>query len=523
MSENNSLVTNFAFKGSLKQLAKYNLHMLSAVKLIQKFAGVQDEGVDQLEKQIMATEEANQVQADYNAQMLEGADDQSKLNAEQKESSKSATVLGSAMAGLGKKMKKYKPVFKGTSKAVKGIGGAAMKATTGLYALAAGVTAAGMAKLNKEAETARFSKRNKIDYGRLKQLDAMAQQLGESEGSASAMLSSIQGSIGDAELEGSELFARLGLSARDATGKIKPAMQLFEETREAFGTRLGDLSEGSKQNLASQLGISGGLYDLLVMSNQEYSEMLKRNESLLDLTNKDRDASININNKLAEAKAKLSEVGQRMSTAMAPTITKVIDGLTKFLDKYAPVMESMAVSLAETFNDMNSAISPFLDKVIEIATIYFPKIWKYMQDFGGWLAKWGGKFARVVGGFLNDTADDILENAKREENKEGLEKFKYGTTEEEVEKNKRKANTYQNREKMQKVEKSQAPKDKTTYLNFEKRPNVNNTINQDIKMEISGTDAQAIASATVNKLQQSPNRLRSGMVSAVKEFLKWVN
>ena len=65
----NKLVTEFLFKGSLEQLKKYNLQMLSAVKLIQKFAGVQDEGVNALEEQIRSTEDAAEVQSEMNQQV----------------------------------------------------------------------------------------------------------------------------------------------------------------------------------------------------------------------------------------------------------------------------------------------------------------------------------------------------------------------------------------------------------------------------------------------------------------------
>ena len=142
-----------------------------------------------------------------------------------KDLSKNYGVMGASLAFMANKMKKLKPTMKGTLGGMKKMADLPQKVTAGVYGIVAtAVTAFGAAKLNKKADFARFAKRSGESYGRLKQLDAMAKAVGAGDGAMlGGTLKNMQGAIGDAEIEGSEAFSRLGLTARDAAGNIKPA------------------------------------------------------------------------------------------------------------------------------------------------------------------------------------------------------------------------------------------------------------------------------------------------------------
>ena len=395
MGENNKLITEFVFKGSFDVLKKYNAQMLAAVKLINKFTGKTDDEIKSIESAIDATDEMADKLNDLNDEMGDATDLTDAQDDAVKDLSKNYGVMGASLAFMANKMKKLKPTMKGTLGSMKKMAGFATKVTAGVYGMATAVTAFGAAKLNKEADFARFAKRSGESYGRLKQLDAMAKAVGADDGAMLGTLKNMQGAIGDAEIEGSEAFSRLGLTARDAAGNIKPATQLFEEAREAFQTRTGDLSLGAKQNLASQIGIGEDMVDLLLMGQKEYDELTKRNAVFLKMNDKDRDASIGATNKLNELKSRFDAAGQKMASAMAPAIIEAVDTMINFMDKYAPAFEAFAERCSQLFSSMASAVTGLIDDIKSLADKWLPQIYAWLKRFGiGWLAYLTARISR---------------------------------------------------------------------------------------------------------------------------------
>ena len=464
MPENNKLITEFVFKGSFDVLKKYNAQMLAAVKLINKFTGKTDEQISAIEKDINAKDELAETSSDLNENIAENIENLEKMGEAAVKGSRGLGVMGSSVGFFIKGAKKLKDALKDDESFLRKFIGGTGKFTAGVYGMATAVTAFGAAKLNKEADFARFSKRSGESYGRLKQLDAMAKSVGAEDGALLSTLKSMQGAIGDAEIEGSEAFSRLGLTARDAAGNIKPATQLFEEAREAFQTRTGDLSLGAKQNLASQIGIGEDMVDLLLMSQKEYDELTKRNAVFLKMNNKDRDNSINATNKLNELKSRFDAAGQKMATAMAPAIIGAVDKMIQFMDKYAPAFESFAKTCSELFEQMASAVTDLIDGISDLADEWLPSIY-------GWLKKVWDYMAKMFG-YGDDSKKDSKAPTKGDATASVMP--------------------------MQPNAQMQTPAQ----------------INQNIKMEINGSDPRRTATAAVNFLQQSPNRIKSGQVSA---------
>ena len=204
------------------------------------------------------------------------------------------------------------------------------------------------------------------------------------------------------------------------------------------------------------------MVDLLLMGQKEYDELTKRNAVFLKMNDKDRDASIGATNKLNELKSRFDAAGQKMASAMAPAIIEAVDTMINFMDKYAPAFEKFAERCSELFSSMASAVTGLIDDIASLADKWLPQIYAWLKKVWDWLA-----------GIFNG----------------------------------------KNFEKAQEAQQETADAKKTASV-MPMQPNAQMQtpaqINQNIKMEINGSDPRRTATAAVNFLQQSQTESNRG-------------
>jgi len=206
-----------------------------------------------------------------------------------------------------------------------------------------------------------------------------------SDSSAEAAASSLEnlGRIaGEAALgvgRGAKVFSDLGLSAKDASGKLKPTTQLLAEV----GDKIKDLPRGEQLAVLGKLGIdptmirtiTGGMQSL----RSEFDALYKA--AGVDLNNA-AEASSNFNDSLDRLRMTFDAVKTAIAIKFMPQIARGIDTVRQFLVQNLP--------------KIIGAVQPIFSLILRIA-----------EAFITLAARIGSGIATILGWFvkMNDATD----------------------------------------------------------------------------------------------------------------------
>jgi len=154
----------------------------------------------------------------------------------------------------------------------------------------------------------------------------------QSQSTVGAMESSIKGlssTIGQAAQQGSDDFSRLGISVRDANGKVKSADSIMLEVGKRF--RELNLSMSEQEHFASALGIDSSLLQLLNKTGSELANLRDRAKELGTLTKSQTDAAKDYTKSVNSMWFSVDSFRNLIAVGVAPEMRHMSDGFTQLL------------------------------------------------------------------------------------------------------------------------------------------------------------------------------------------------
>lgn len=204
---------------------------------------------------------------------------------------------------------------------------AGIKLVAGYAAAVIGATAAIAAfttsTLSSLSPIVNLSNQTGIAVDRIQALGYAASVSGSSAQELQNTLQSFGRNVADAALKGSENFARIGVSVRNANGQIKSTDALLFEV----GNRLKNMniSDIERQNLAASLGINPSVVALITKSGDEVSILTNRAKAFGLITAEQTRQIDSYNNSITTLNFALSGMRNQIAIGLAPAMQEFID------------------------------------------------------------------------------------------------------------------------------------------------------------------------------------------------------
>ena len=174
-----------------------------------------------------------------------------------------------------------------------------------------------------------LAKETGLSVAAIQELNFVAEQTQSSVGAMESTISNLSKTIGDAAQKGSDDFARLGISVRDANGEVKDADTILGEVSNRFKA-LG-LSINEQKSFASALGIDTSLLQMLGKTSVEMAAMRDRARELGTLTTEQTEQAELYKRSLNEMWFGINAVSQLVAVSFAPTLQGMSEDFTNLL------------------------------------------------------------------------------------------------------------------------------------------------------------------------------------------------
>lgn len=211
--------------------------------------------------------------------------------------------------------------------------GGSIKSLAGLYAaLNAGAALFGVWANNVLTgvdSLSALSRESGVAVGKIQELNYIAGQTQSSQEAVESTVRSLADTIGKAAQQGSEDFARLGISVRGANGQIKSADTILDEVGQRFRT-LG-LTMQEQRHFAQALGIDPSLLQMMNKTSEELAGMRDRARELGVLTEEQTQQAALYKQSLNSLWFGLNSVKQLVAIGVAPELSKMADKFTQLI------------------------------------------------------------------------------------------------------------------------------------------------------------------------------------------------
>ena len=164
----------------------------------------------------------------------------------------------------------------------------------------------------------------------IEEVGAWSQAVARSGGSTEAFQGSIKSltdSLTDFALTGggtsAEVFARLGINAFDAGGKIKSAFDLLPEIADSFE----GLSAAESAALGQKLGLDQGTILLLQQGKVAIDDLVSRQKALGVATQEDYEIAAKFNDQWDDTKQVFSSLAIATGATLLPAFTSILQGV----------------------------------------------------------------------------------------------------------------------------------------------------------------------------------------------------
>ena len=249
------------------------------------------------------------------------------FNSDAKDAQKDVEGLGDALGGVEETAGK-------ASEAADTMGDSFINALLSAEAITKGVELLTTAvhnffdQANATNELGRFA--DSLDLN-VEQLSTWEGALVQSGGSAEDFRGTIKGltdTLTDMALTGgadsAETFARLGISAFNASGQIKSAFELLPQLADSFE----QLSDVQSTNLGQKLGLDEGTILLLQRGRGSIEDLLRRQKELGVTTKEDTELAADFNAAWATIGLQFQQITRTSSLTLLPAMTAILEGLT---------------------------------------------------------------------------------------------------------------------------------------------------------------------------------------------------
>lgn len=215
--------------------------------------------------------------------------------------------------------------------------------TAGLVGIA-GATTAWVTSITKgNDKLIQLSRNTGVAIETIGELGFAASVTGSSTEALEGSIGSLSQKIGEAATRGSEDFARIGISVRDAAGNVKSADQVLLE----FGKRTRGLSREQKLDFASKLGIDQSLIQLLSKSGSEISTLRKEAIKLGRVNTEQADKMAAYNDSVTRFKAGLDGLKREIAIGLLPQIQEFAASFSDFATRNAPAIIAVVSKIVQ--------------------------------------------------------------------------------------------------------------------------------------------------------------------------------
>ena len=221
--------------------------------------------------------------------------------------------------------------LQGTLNAVK-LGAAA--AVAAVSALAGTMVAFATSVANSEDAAGKFADSIGISYEALQELEFAAQRSGNSLEDMRLVLGKLSTQLVDAKTgRTNEALARIGLSAHDLTGKLKPADQMLAELTARFDT----LGKAEQVNLAKSLGIRPRMVKLLQQGVEGLAALRQAARDVgAVLPEEAKQRAAEYNDSLLNLRVSIKAIGRTFAVHVLPGLTEVYRRFQQWVNSARP-------------------------------------------------------------------------------------------------------------------------------------------------------------------------------------------
>lgn len=292
----------------------------------------------------------------------------------------SGAVIKEFLVGLGFQvdeagLKKFDEGIKSASLKVAAFGAASVAAAGAVVAFVGSVAN----RLDAIGDTADRIGTTAEELMRLQYVATLSGSSAEAAASAMENLGRIAGEASQGIGRGAKVFADLGLSAKDASGELKPTSQLLAEV----GDKIKDLSRQEQVAVLSKLGIDPSMIGAITGGMQELAGEF---DALY------KAAGVDLN-QAAEASGAFNDALDRLSMTFDAVKTAVA---IKFMPQIARGIDTVRQFLVQNLPKIIGAVQPIFSLILRIA-----------EAFITLAARIGSGIATILGWFvkMNDATD----------------------------------------------------------------------------------------------------------------------
>lgn len=292
----------------------------------------------------------------------------------------SGAVIKEFLVGLGFQvdeagLKKFDEGIKSASLKVAAFGAASVAAAGAVVAFVGSVAN----RLDAIGDTADRIGTTAEELMRLQYVATLSGSSAEAAASAMENLGRIAGEAAQGIGRGAKVFADLGLSAKDASGELKPTSQLLAEV----GDKIKDLSRQEQVAVLSKLGIDPSMIGAITGGMQELAGEF---DALY------KAAGVDLN-QAAEASGAFNDALDRLSMTFDAVKTAVA---IKFMPQIARGIDTVRQFLVQNLPKIIGAVQPIFSLILRIA-----------EAFITLAARIGSGIATILGWFvkMNDATD----------------------------------------------------------------------------------------------------------------------
>jgi len=208
--------------------------------------------------------------------------------------------------------------------------------------------------------------------------------------SVDGMKSTLEGltaSINSASLTGGSSFARFGLSIEDANGNLKKADEMFLD----IADRMEGLSFGQQQGLAKELGIDDSMLQTLRAGRKGIEDMRATAQGLGIVSTEDAAQIADVNDAVTGLKTAFSSLSTNIVAGIAPTFISFVKSIQNFIIQNKDLIKSVVGRLIEFMQVLTQAFIRLLPALavvaagfvaVKIAMMGVDKISKAMMKAG---------------------------------------------------------------------------------------------------------------------------------------------
>jgi len=220
------------------------------------------------------------------------------------------------------------PLNKYNASLTKGVGLLAGM-TAALAASGAAVASWATDVLGAEQSLINLSAETGVSVERLQELQYIADVSNSSAAALSSSMGGLAQKIGEAAQQGSEDFARLGISVRKANGAVKDTDTVLAEVGARFD-QLG-LSRSEQVSFAEKLGIDPSLITMLGRTSEEMKMLSGRAREYGILTEKQIKFAQKYNDSMTNMRYAMDGVRRLLAVGLGPELERMTDWFTELL------------------------------------------------------------------------------------------------------------------------------------------------------------------------------------------------